>query len=43
MRLSLTFHKLHRHFAAEVSPIDLRGLADRATLDTTLDIEPSSA
>ncbi|MGH8709129.1 MAG: TauD/TfdA dioxygenase family protein [Burkholderiales bacterium] len=31
--MSLTFRKLHPHFAAEASPIDLRTVADRATLD----------
>lgn len=29
----LTFRKLHPHFAAEVSAIDLRNVADRGTLD----------
>lgn len=29
----LRFRKLHPHFAAEVSAIDLRGVADRGTLD----------
>lgn len=31
--MSLTFRKLHALFAAEVGPIDLRGVTDRATLD----------
>jgi len=31
--MALTFRKLHAHFAAEVGPIDLRGVTDRATLD----------
>src|SRR5262245_60276535 len=31
--MGLTFRKLHRHFAAEVSLIDLRAVADRGTLD----------
>ena len=30
--MALTFRKLHRHFAAEVSPVDLRGVHDRGTL-----------
>ena len=30
--MSLTFHKLHSHFAAEVSPIDLRQVTDPETL-----------
>lgn len=31
--MALTFRKLHPHFAAEVSAIDLRNVADRGTLD----------
>jgi alpha-ketoglutarate-dependent 2,4-dichlorophenoxyacetate dioxygenase len=31
--MALTFRKLHPHFAAEVSAIDLREVADRGTLD----------
>lgn len=31
--MSLTFRKLHQHFVAEVSPIDLRQVYDRETLD----------
>ena len=31
--MALAFRKLHPHFAAEVSAIDLRGAADQATLD----------
>src|SRR5216684_6576084 len=31
--MALRFRKLHPHFAAEVSAIDLRGVADRGTLD----------
>jgi alpha-ketoglutarate-dependent 2,4-dichlorophenoxyacetate dioxygenase len=31
--MSLTFTKLHRHFVAEVSPIDLRRVHDTGTLD----------
>jgi alpha-ketoglutarate-dependent 2,4-dichlorophenoxyacetate dioxygenase len=31
--MALSFRKLHPHFAAEVSAIDLRGVADRGTLD----------
>jgi alpha-ketoglutarate-dependent 2,4-dichlorophenoxyacetate dioxygenase len=31
--MALTFRKLHAHFAAEVDPIDLRGVTDRGTLD----------
>jgi len=31
--MALTFRKLHPHFAAEVAAIDLRGVADRGTLD----------
>jgi alpha-ketoglutarate-dependent 2,4-dichlorophenoxyacetate dioxygenase len=31
--MGLTFRKLHPHFAAEVSSIDLRGVADRGTLE----------
>lgn len=31
--MELKFRKLHPHFAAEVSAIDLRSVADRATLD----------
>jgi alpha-ketoglutarate-dependent 2,4-dichlorophenoxyacetate dioxygenase len=31
--MTLTFRPLHPGFAAEVSPIDLRGVHDRATLD----------
>ena len=31
--MGLTFRKLHPRFAAEASPIDLRGVADRGTLD----------
>jgi alpha-ketoglutarate-dependent 2,4-dichlorophenoxyacetate dioxygenase len=31
--MALTFHKLHSLFAAEVSPVDLRAVRDRATLD----------
>jgi alpha-ketoglutarate-dependent 2,4-dichlorophenoxyacetate dioxygenase len=31
--MGLSFRKLHPHFAAEVGPIDLRGAADRRTLD----------
>jgi alpha-ketoglutarate-dependent 2,4-dichlorophenoxyacetate dioxygenase len=31
--MSLTFRKLHEQFAAEVSPIDLREVHDRETLD----------
>lgn len=31
--MSLTFRKLHALFAAEVGPIDLRGVTDPATLD----------
>lgn len=31
--MALTFRKLHPHFAAEVSAIDLRAVADRGTLD----------
>ena len=31
--MGLTFRKLHPHFAAEASAIDLRGIADRETLD----------
>ena len=31
--MALTFRKLHTHFAAEVGAIDLRGVADRGTLD----------
>jgi len=31
--MALTFRKLHPQFAAEAAPIDLRGVADRATLD----------
>jgi alpha-ketoglutarate-dependent 2,4-dichlorophenoxyacetate dioxygenase len=30
--MALTFRKLHRHFAAEVSPVDLRRVHDRGTL-----------
>ena len=30
--MSLTFRKLHPHFVAEVSPVDLRRVHDRATL-----------
>ena len=30
--MALTFRKLHRHFAAEVSPVDLRLVHDRGTL-----------
>lgn len=29
--MALTFRKLHPHFAAEVSAIDLREVADRGT------------
>ena len=31
--MALTFRKLHPHFAAEAGAIDLRGVADKATLD----------
>jgi alpha-ketoglutarate-dependent 2,4-dichlorophenoxyacetate dioxygenase len=31
--MPLTFRRLHAHFAGEASPIDLRSVADRATLD----------
>ncbi len=31
--MPLTFRRLHAHFAAEASPLDLRSVADRATLD----------
>ena len=31
--MGLSFRKLHPHFVAEASPIDLRGVADRGTLD----------
>ena len=31
--MPLTFRKLHPHFAAEVSPVDLRQVHDRETLD----------
>jgi len=31
--MALTFRKLHPHFAAEASAVDLRGVADRGTLD----------
>lgn len=31
--MTLTFRKLHPHFAAEAGAIDLRGAADRGTLD----------
>lgn len=31
--MALTFRKLHPHFAAEVGAVDLRGVADRGTLD----------
>jgi alpha-ketoglutarate-dependent 2,4-dichlorophenoxyacetate dioxygenase len=31
--VTLTFRKLHPHFAAEVSPVDLRRVHDRETLD----------
>jgi alpha-ketoglutarate-dependent 2,4-dichlorophenoxyacetate dioxygenase len=31
--MGLTFRKLHPHFGAEVSPIDLRGVADRGRLE----------
>src|SRR5437588_9134480 len=31
--MALSFRRLHPHFAAEVSAIDLRGVADRGTLD----------
>lgn len=31
--MALKFRKLHPHFAAEATPIDLRGVEDRATLD----------
>jgi alpha-ketoglutarate-dependent 2,4-dichlorophenoxyacetate dioxygenase len=31
--MSLTFSRLHPHFAAEASAIDLRGVADQSTLD----------
>jgi len=31
--MALKFRKLHPHFAAEASAIDLRGVADRGTLD----------
>ncbi len=30
--MALTFRKLHRHFVAEVSPVDLRQVHDRETL-----------
>ena len=30
--MALTFRQLHRHFAAEVSPVDLRRVHDRGTL-----------
>ena len=33
VRMSITFHKVHPLFAAEVSPIDLRKVRDRATLE----------
>jgi alpha-ketoglutarate-dependent 2,4-dichlorophenoxyacetate dioxygenase len=31
--MTLTFRKLHPHFAAEVNTVDLRGVADRGTLE----------
>jgi alpha-ketoglutarate-dependent 2,4-dichlorophenoxyacetate dioxygenase len=31
--MDLTFRRLHPHFAGEVSPVDLRGVADRGTLE----------
>ena len=31
--MALSFRKLHPHFAAEANAIDLRGVADRGTLD----------
>jgi len=31
--MPLSFRKLHPHFAAEASPVDLRGVTDRKTLD----------
>jgi len=31
--MALTFHKLHHHFAAEVSPVALRQVHDRETLE----------
>jgi len=31
--MALTFRKLHPRFAAEASPVDLRGASDRGTLD----------
>ncbi len=31
--MSLSFHKLHGHFAAEASPLDLRRIENRQTLD----------
>lgn len=34
--MALKFPKLHPHFAAEAGPIDLRGVADRTTLDLEL-------
>jgi alpha-ketoglutarate-dependent 2,4-dichlorophenoxyacetate dioxygenase len=30
--MTLTFRRLHPHFAAEVSPVDLRQVYDRETL-----------
>jgi alpha-ketoglutarate-dependent 2,4-dichlorophenoxyacetate dioxygenase len=33
--MALTFHKLHPHFAAEVSPVALRQVHDRETLEQT--------
>ena len=30
--MALTFRKLHQHFVAEVSPVDLRQVHDRETL-----------
>lgn len=31
--MALTFKKIHKHFAAEVSPVDLRQVHDKATLE----------